>query len=531
MKQTTSDVIKSPTRLLRSSAVVSVMTMISRVLGLVRDVVFAIFIGAAGGADAFFVAFKIPNFLRRLFAEGAFAQAFVPVLSELRAKGDVSLVRHFIDRIAGCLGVSVITVSLLAVVAAPYITMVFAPGFYLQDMVKYELTVDLIRITFPYLAFISLAGFAGSILNSYDRFAVPALTPVLLNLVLIAAAIGFSTRVETPSMALAWGVLVAGALQLGFQLPFLARMNLLPVPRPIWKDPLVKKVLKLMAPAIFGVSVSQINLMLDTVLASLISDGSVSWLYYSDRLIELPLGVFGVAIATVILPTLSRQHTQGNSDDYSHTLDWALRNVLLIAIPATAALVVLSEPLIVTLFQHGARFSALDAQMAGYSLMAYAAGLSAFMLIKVLITGYFSRQDTRTPVRIGVIAMVANMIFNLILVFLFHRWLNIGHVGLALATALSAFLNAGLLLKGLLRNGCYQPGPGWIRYLALLALAAAGMSAVLALALASLPVFAEQLWWLRVLTLAGLCLLGVIVFFVTMLAGGWRIRHLKPAHQ
>lgn len=531
VKSTTPDSIKPPPRLLRSSAVVSVMTMISRVLGLVRDVVFAIFIGAAGGADAFFVAFKIPNFLRRLFAEGAFAQAFVPVLSELRSKGDARVVRHFIDRIAGCLGVAVIGVSILAVIAAPYITMVFAPGFYLQDADKYALTVDLIRITFPYLAFISLAGFAGSILNSYDRFAIPALTPVLLNLVLIAAAIGFSSQTETPSMALAWGVLVAGALQLGFQLPFLARINLLPVPRPIWKDPLVKKVLKLMAPAIFGVSVSQINLMLDTVLASLISDGSVSWLYYSDRLIELPLGVFGVAIATVILPTLSRQHTQGSGDDYSHTLDWALRNVLLIAVPATAALVVLSEPLIVTLFQHGTRFTALDAQMAGYSLIAYATGLSAFMLIKVLITGYFSRQDTRTPVKIGIIAMVANMVFNLILVFVFHWWMGIGHVGLALATAGSAFLNAGLLLKGLLRNGCYRPVPGWPRYLMLLALAALCMSAALALVLIYLPVFAEQRWWLRILNLTGLCVLGLAVFLVSMFAGGWRIRHLRPAHQ
>ncbi len=519
----------SPPRLLRSSAVVSAMTMISRVLGLVRDVVFAIFVGAAGGADAFFVAFKIPNFLRRLFAEGAFAQAFVPVLSELRARGDHSIIRHFVNHIAGCLGLSVIIVSAFAVMAAPVITLLFAPGFYLNDPEKYALTVDLIRITFPYLAFISLAGFAGSILNSYDRFAIPALTPVILNLVLITAAMGFASKVETPSMALAWGVLVAGILQFGFQLPFLAKIRLLPVPIPVWKDPLVKKVLTLMAPAIFGVSVSQINLLLDTVLASLISDGSVSWLYYSDRLIELPLGVFGVAIATVILPALSRQHAQGSQADYSHTLDWALRNVLLISVPATAALVVLAEPLIATLFQHGARFTALDARMAGYSLVAYALGLSAFMLIKVLITGYFSRQDTRTPVKIGIIAMVANMVFNLLLVFPFHWWLKAGHVGLALATTVSAFLNAGLLFRGLRASGFFAMDPGWGRYLALLLSATLLMAATLWFAIAQLPPFAEQIWWLRVMHLGWLCVLGLGVYGGVLYAGGWRLQHVRPA--
>lgn len=513
--------------LLRSSALVGIATLLSRVLGLVRDVVFAWFIGASGGADAFFVAFKIPNFLRRLFAEGAFAQAFVPVLSEYRQRGDIGAVRHLIDRIAGCLGATVVGVSLIAVAGAPLLTMLFAPGFYFNAPEKFALTADMIRITFPYLALISLAGFAGSILNSYDRFAVPALTPVVLNLVLIAAAVWVSPMLDTPVMALAWGVLVAGILQLLVQLPFLARLHLLPRPRMDWRDPAVKKVLLLMAPAMFGVSVSQINLLLDTVLASLISDGSVSWLYYSDRLIELPLGVFGIAIATVILPTLSRQFSSA-CEYYSHTLDWALRTVLLISLPATVALMVLSQPIIVALFQHGERFSAFDARMASYSLTAYALGLTAFMLIKVLATGYFSRQDTKTPVKIGIRAMLANMAFNLVLVVPFHFCWQIGHVGLALATSASAFLNAGWLAAGLRRNGVYQPRSAWGRFLLLLAAASGLMGVYLGTCLYFLPDFIDLPWWQRLIHVAWLCITGFLLYMLVLLAGGWRLRHLRP---
>ena len=506
------------------------MTMLSRVLGLVRDVVFAIFIGAAGGADAFFVAFKIPNFLRRLFAEGAFSQAFVPVLSELRQKHTHQEVKDFVDRVAGCLGVSVISLSVLAVVAAPGLTWIFAPGFYAQDPDKFALTSDMMRITFPYLAFISLAGFAGSILNSYDRFAAPALTPVILNIVLISSAMFISPYFDRPVLALAWGVLIAGRLQLLFQLPFLARVRLLPVPVVDWKNQRVRQVLSLMAPAIFGVSVGQINLLLDTIIASMISDGSVSWLYYSDRLIELPLGVFGIAIATVILPALSRQHAD-ECGNYSHTLDWALRNVLFIAIPASAALMVMSKPIIVTLFQHGQRFSGLDAQMASYSLIAYAAGLTAFMLIKVLVTGYFSRKDTKTPVRVGIIAMVSNMVFNVVLVVPFHYLWQTGHVGLALATAASAFLNAGLLLRGLIHGGFYTPLAGWSRYLVVLLFATFVMSAALIWLQTLLPTFAAQVWWLRAFNVGWLCVSGFAIYLALMFLGGWRPSHLRPQLQ
>lgn len=517
----------SAPRLLRSSVLVSVMTMISRVLGLARDVVFAVTIGAAGGADAFFVAFKIPNFLRRLFAEGAFAQAFVPVLSEYRAGNNQALIRHFIDRVAGCLGASVIGLSGVAVLAAPLLALVFAPGFYWQDPEKFALTSTMIRITFPYLALISLAGFAGAILNSYDRFAIPAVTPVLLNLVLIGFALWVSPSLETPVLALAWGVLVAGVCQLGFQLPFLARLDLLPRPKMDWKDQSVVKVLRLMAPAMFAVSVSQINLMLDTILASMISDGSVSWLYYSDRLIELPLGVFGIAIATVVLPALSRQHSAAGRG-YHQTLDWALRTILLIALPAAVALILLAEPIILALFQHGERFSPTDARMASYSLQAYALGLTGFMLIKVLVTGYFSRQDTRTPTKIGVTAMAANMVFNVILVVPFHFLWQLGHVGLALATSASAFLNAGLLWRGLHVKGHYQPGDKWGRFLLQAGGATVLMAIALGLTVSALPDFAVIQWWQRIAQVLALCALGLTVYASALFAFGLRPRDLRP---
>ncbi len=439
--------------LLRSTAVVSGMTSISRVLGFVRDVVIAAMIGAGGGADAFFVAFKIPNFLRRLFAEGAFSQAFVPVLSEYRSQRDRQAVRELVSRTAGTLGLVLFAVSLLAVIVAPLLVLIFAPGF-TRTMERFDLTVALLRITFPYLLFISLTALAGGVLNAYGRFAVPALTPVFLNLSLIGAAIWLAPMMSQPALALAWGVFLGGLVQLGFQLPFLRRLGLLPRPRFDLADAGVRRILKLMGPAIFGVSVSQVNLLLDTLIASFLVTGSVSWLYYSDRLVEFPLGVFSIALATVILPGLSREHARGAGHDFSHMLDWALRWVVVIATPAALALVLLAGPILTTLFQYGA-FQAHDVEMARRSLMAYALGLLGFSFIKVLAPGFYARQDTRTPVRIGVVAMLTNMVLNLLLVF------PLAHAGLALATSLSAFVNAGLLLRILLRSGVYRPLPGW----------------------------------------------------------------------
>lgn len=513
---------------LKSSSIVGSMTMLSRVLGLIRDVVFARFIGAEAGADAFFVAFKIPNFLRRLFAEGAFAQAFVPVLSEYRAQGSVAAVRGLIDRVAGGLGLTLMLLTGLAVMGAPFLTMLFAPGF-IDDPVRFPLAAEMIRITFPYLLLISMTGLAGAILNSYDRFVVPAATPVLLNVVLISAAILAAPYFDPPVMALAWGVLVAGVVQLLFQLPFLWRLGLMPAPKVDWQDTGVKRVLALMAPAIFGVSVSQINLLLDTVLASFLPAGSVSWLYYSDRLAELPLGVFAIAIATVILPGLSRQHASDDPSQFSATLDWAIFMVLMVAAPAAVALIVLAEPILLTLFQYG-KTSLNDVAMSALSLRAYALGLLAFMLIKVLAPGYYARQDMKTPVKIGIIAMVSNMLLNVAFVApLYFIW-NVGHVGLALATSASAFINAWLLWRGLRRAGIYQAArEGWGRKLVAMLLANGLMCAALVFSLQVIDGWQQWLWWQRVGHLAVLCVGGVLVYLTGLLLAGIRPRDFKVA--
>ena len=441
--------------LLHSSALVGGATMVSRVLGLVRDVVLANLVGATSNADAFFVAFKIPNFLRRLFAEGAFAQAFIPVLTETREKGGLEAVRGLVDRVTGVLGGILLLLTTVTILAAPLVALVFAPGF-ASDVGKLSLTADLIRITFPYLFLISMTGFAGGILNAYGRFGVPAFTPVLLNLSLISAALFLAPTFQEPVYALALGVMVAGLLQLLFQIPSLYGLDLVPRPRWDTKHPGVKRILTLMIPALFGVSVSQINLLLDTVLASLLPAGSVSWLYYSDRLTELPLGIFAIAVATVILPNLSSQQARAKAADkdpaFAATLHWALGLIVLVALPATAALVVLAKPILTTLFQYGA-FSPEDVDKAAWSLRAYSVGLTAFMLIKVLAPGYYARQDMKTPVRIGIIAMVSNMVMNPLFIFPLMWVFDLGHVGLALATSVAAWLNAGLLYRGLRREG------------------------------------------------------------------------------
>lgn len=511
--------------LLRSSALVGSMTMLSRVLGLLRDVVIAGFVGASANADAFFVAFKIPNFLRRLFAEGAFSQAFIPVLADYKAEGSVAAVKALVDRVAGVLGGSLLFITALAILAAPVITAVFAPGFVGQSE-KFYLTSEMIRITFPYLMLISMTGFCGAILNSYGRFAVPAFTPVFLNLSLIFAALIASQWFAEPVFALAWGVLLAGVVQLLFQLPSLYRLEL--VPRPLWdtSDVGVRRILKLMVPALFGVSVSQINLLLDTVLASFLPTGSVSWLYYSDRLAELPLGIFGIAIATVILPNLSAHRAADREMPFTATLDWAVRWVLLIGVPAALALVLLAEPILITLFYRGA-LTLADVEMSALSLQAYSIGLIAFMLVKVLAPGFYARKDTATPVKIGIVAMVANMIMNLMFTLpLMYLW-NIGHVGLALATSVAAILNAGLLLRGLLRAGFFQFQPGWGPYAMRLLLASFTMTATLLWLGPESPVWLEWSWTRRIFEMLLLCGLGAVVYFASHFLLGTRMSHLR----
>ena len=508
--------------LLRSSATVGAATMLSRVLGLMRDVVLANVIGANGNADAFFVAFKIPNFLRRLFAEGAFAQAFVPVLADTREKGGLKAVRELVDRVAGVLGGTLLVITLLTIFASPVVATIFAPGF-LRDPAKLALTGDLIKITFPYLLLISLTGFAGAILNTYRRFAVPALTPVLLNLSLIAAALWLTPAFEEPAFALALGVLIAGFAQLLFQVPALAGIDLVPRPRWAPEHDGVKRILVLMVPALFGVSVSQINLLLDTVLASLLPTGSVSWLYYSDRLTELPLGVFAIAIATVILPTLSGQRARADDPAFSETLSWAIRSVLLIAIPATVALAVLAEPLLVTLFQYGA-FGAQDRVMAAVSLQAYSLGLGAFMLVKVLAPGFYAREDMKTPVRIGIIAMGTNMVLNLLFVLPLLWWFNIGHAGLALATSVSAWLNAVLLYRGLRLHGVLSITGIPVGWMIRIVLATLLMTLVLWWFTPNITLWENWTAWHRGYRLVGLCFGGLCAYAI----GLW-IQGLRPS--
>ena len=506
-------------RLWRSTFIVSAMTLLSRIAGLVRDMVFMNLFGASRLMDAFLVAFKIPNFLRRLFAEGAFSQAFVPVLSEVRTqKGDAE-VRRLIDHVAGSLSVVLGGLTAVSMVFAPAIIFVFAPGFR-DDALKFDLAADMLRITFPYLLLISLTAFAGGILNTYNRFGASSFTPVLMNLSMIACAVWLAPLLSTPIMALAWGVLISGIVQLGFQWWPLRQIHLVPRFRPDFKDPDVKRILTLMIPAMFGVSVSQINLLLDTILASFLVTGSVSWLYTAERLTELPLGLIGIAVATVILPTLSAKHAQKSDAEFRATIDWALKVIVMVGVPASLAMGFLAEPLLASLFHHG-EFDRRDVVKSAMALQALSGGILAFMLIKVFAPAFYARQDTKTPVRIGIIAMIANMGFNLMLVW------HLEHVGLSLASTLSAFLNAGLLYRGLHRQGIYRLDAHWVPILLRFAAANAAMVAVLWM------ITPEADWWFdqhglaRVGWVLLICGAGAGTYGAALLVAGFRPRELR----
>lgn len=506
-------------RLLKAAATVGANTAFSRVLGLVRDVVIAWAFGASREADAFFVAFRLPNFLRRLFAEGAFAQAFVPILGEYKSQRSHDEVRQLAAHVSGTLGAVLLVVTAVGILAAPVLVMIFAPGF-LANAEKYALTVQMVRITFPYILFVSLTAFAAGLLNTYGRFGVPAFTPVLLNLSLIAAALWLAPLMAQPVTALAWGVLVAGLAQLAFQLPFLKRLGLLAWPRFSRAHEGVRRIVRLMLPAAFGASVAQINLLVDTLIASFLVTGSVSWLYYSDRMVEFPLGVFAIAMATVILPSLAQHHAEQAGELFSDTLDWALRWVVVVATPSALGLALLADPILTTLFQYG-EFSPRDVHMASLSLMAYAIGLIGFMLIKVLAPGYFARQDTRTPVRAGIIALVANLIMNLALV------VPLKHAGLALATSLAAFINAGLLYRGLRREGIHRPRAGWTRFVAKILFATFMMAAFLLYFRGEPSVWTQADISLRVVRLSLVVAGGAAVYALCLLTVGIRPRHLR----
>lgn len=501
------------------------MTLISRVLGLVRDMVIATFVGAGVNADVYFFANRIPNFLRRLFAEGAFAQAFVPVLTEVKEKHGDDEVRLLVAKVAGTLGVLVSIITVIAILASPVVVMVFGTGWFLDwlndgpNSGKFELASVLLKITFPYLFFITFVALSGAVLNTYNKFAVAAFTPVFLNIAIIICAILFRDSFDEPSYALALGVFVGGLLQFLFQLPFLAKAGLLVLPKWGWNDQYVKRIRLLMLPAILGVSVHQLNALIDTMIASFLQTGSISWLYFADRLIEFPLGLFGIGIATVILPSLSKLHANENPQAFQHTMDWALRFVLMLAFPAMAGLIVLGPLIIDVLYLHG-EFKASDANAVYWALVAYSSGLMSYMTVKVLAPGYFARQDTKTPVKIGIIAMLSNIVFNFILAPFY------GYVGLAIATAMSATLNAYLLYRGLNLQGVYQISKRTSVWILKLLIATAGMTLII--------IYFYQNWFLSLEHFSGLLIqlfmligFAVVSYFAILMMLGFRPRDLK----
>lgn len=504
--------------LLRSTGLVSLMTMLSRVLGFGRDVLLAQLFGTGVGMDAFFMAFKIPNFMRRLFAEGAFSQAFVPILAEYQqTESDVEMKRFF-ARVIGNLFIILLFVTVIAVICSPFIIMAFAPGFE-REGARFILAASMLKITFPYLLLISMTALSGCILNTFGHFGVPAFTPVFLNICMMIAAYFFAPYFNPPEMALAWGVFLAGVVQLAFQIPFLFKAGVLVWPRIDWHHKGVKKVLKLMLPALFGVSVVQINLLLDSMFASFLPVGSVSWLYFSDRLTFFPLGVFGVAISTVILPHLSREHAAKSSEQYSKALDWGIRVILMIALPSTLGLMLFAKPLLYSLLAYG-KFSAQDVVMTQKSLMTFSLGITGFMLIKILGSAFYATQNVKTPVKIGVYAMV----FNTLLCLLFIK--PFAHAGLALASSLAGMLNAGSLLILLIKKGTYKPSEGWTQFLIQLVIA----NALLAM---SIYFMADMVDWMtlsainRLATMLGMVIFAKVTYVIALYLCGIRVSHFR----
>ncbi|HET6632468.1 MAG TPA: murein biosynthesis integral membrane protein MurJ [Rhodanobacteraceae bacterium] len=535
--------MKTPS-LLRGVLSFSSMTSVSRVLGLARDIAINTTFGASAATDAFWIAFRIPSFMRRLFAEGSFSTAFVPVFTEFKETRSHAELQALTARAAGTLGAVLLVVVALGVLFAPQVAMVFAPGS-LDQPDKLALTSDLLRLTFPFLWFVSLTALVGGALNSFSRFALPALAPVILNLCMIAGALWLAPRLGTPIMAMGWAILLAGLLQLLFLLPSLRSLGLLVRPRWGGRDAGVRKIMRLMLPTLLGSSVAQVNLLLDTIIASLLITGSQSWVSQSTRFLELPLGVFAVALGTVILPALSRHHVGTDREGFSRALDWGLRFSLLIALPAMFALLLLATPLVATLFQHG-QFTAFDTRMASLSVLAFSCGLPAYALVKVLLPAFYSRQDTRTPVRAAIVALVANMLLNVAFIaLLFELWAPPGlhqagwlaaiaqvpglHMALGFAGAASSYINCLLLWRWLKRAGVYRRQPGWALHLGRVLLACAVMVAVLLAGRWLWPHWTTVPTWTRVWHLVALVAAGLAAYAGTLLAAGLRPRHLRAS--
>ena len=516
-------------KLIRSASVIGSMTVLSRLSGLLRDVVFAHLLGDRAAADVFFVAFRIPNFFRRISAEGAFAAAFVPVFTDYRMRQSAPDNERFLQLLLGRFGLILLLASVVGVLAAPALVAVIAPGF-LQHPEQYQLAVSATRITFPYLFFISLVAMAAGMLNTCGRFAAPAATPVLLNICLIAAALLLAPRFTHAPIALAVGVALAGLLQLLFQIPFLRREKLTIRPRIVStpQDAVAKdgvgRVFRLTLPAILGVSVAQINVLINTLLASFLATGSIAWLYYSDRLMEFPVGVFGIALSTAILPNLSRKRAASSRRAFSQTLDWAARWVCLICIPASVGLIVLAGPMIAAIYYHGG-FSANGVAMAAASLVAYAVGLTAIVLVKILAPGFYAHQNTKTPVRIAMVAVGCNIVLSLLLVY------PLKHVGLALATSLAAYVNAGLLYVALRKERLYRPEPGWGGFLLKVCAAAAGMGLLIGWGGGDTAEWLSMPAWRRALRLIFWVALGFVAYFAALRVMGVRVREMWRARE
>ena len=537
--------------MLRSVASFSSMTMISRVFGLLRDMVISRVFGVSAATDAFWVAFRIPNFMRRLFAEGSFTTAFVPVFTEIKEKRSHAELKELVARTAGSLGALLVVIVGLGIVFAPQVATVFSPGA-IDNPDKFDLTVKLLRLTFPFILVVSLTALAGGALNSFHRFAMPALVPVLLNLSMIVCALWLAPMLgprptppilDTRIVVLGWAIAIGGVIQLLCLLPNMAKLDLLSWPRLGFSHPDVRKVMRLMVPTLFGSSIAQVNLLLDTVIASLLYVGSQSWLSQADRFLELPLGVFGIALGTVILPTLARHHVNTDRAGFSKALDWGLRTTLMIAVPAMLGLMMLSVPLVATLFQYG-NYKPFDTQMAALSVFGLSFGLPAFALVKVVLPAFYARQDTRTPVKAGVASLVANMVFNvLILAILYKVWVPADlqrgsvwvalstvpglHFALGLASAIASYLNLVLLWRWLKRAGVYQRQPGWRRFLVRLFVACIVMVAAVGVGQWFGPDFTKIAALQRILWLGALVAAGVGAYGMAMVAMGFRPRELR----
>jgi len=492
------------------------MTLASRVTGFIRDTLLAILFGAGISMDAFVVAFRIPNLLRRLFAEGAFSQAFVPVLGEYRTRRGDEATRELAGRVLAVLGAVLFVATLIGVVAAPLLVYAMASGF-AADAEKFGLTVTMVRICFPYILFISLVSFCSGLLNTYGSFKAPAFTPVLLNVTFIAFALWVAPQMEKPVVALAWAVFVGGIVQLAFQVPFLARIRMMPRPRWDPKDEGVRRVLALMAPAALGVSVAQISLLINTQIASKLGNGPVSWLYYADRLMEFPSALLGVALGTVLLPTLVRHHSGDDSAAYSRLVDWGLRVSLVFALPAAVALALLSVPLIATLFWHG-EFLRHDVMMTRNALIGYAVGLAGIILVKVLAPGFYAKQNIRTPVKVAIVTLVVTQLLNAAFVPYFK------HAGLSLSISVGACFNAAWLYALMRRAGTYKPEPGWAAFLVKLAVALYFMGGALWYAMGSESSWFEIPTATRAARLAWVIAAGTVTYFASLWVMGFRLR-------